>query len=69
MTENEARICAKHAHDFAEGFMMTLEFLTGRVRYPEPYSEDHKREAGDWLHHMTVSAEMLEYYHKRAAKP
>lgn len=62
MTDNQARIYAHHAHDFIEGFIMTLEFLLNRVLHHETDSPEWKREFADWFDQMTISAEMMVHY-------
>ncbi len=62
MTRNEAYAAAQHVHDFGTGLIMLIEFLTGRVLLPKPFSDDWQRECADWLNHMTISAEMIAHY-------
>lgn len=49
-------------HELGIGLIMLIEFLTGRVLEPKPFSADWKREAGDWLNQVTISAEMIAHY-------
>lgn len=62
MTDQTNYAVAQHVHDFGIGLIMLIEFLTSRVLHPVPFSDEWQREAGDWLNHMTISAEMIAHY-------